>query len=265
MSDMIELGRDETAFSAYRSEPSGPFKGALIVVHEIWGLVDHIKEVADRFAAEGYLVLAPALISAQTLVETEGAPGSAAQSAAAVEDAVADLQRTIFNPDPEVRNAAQPRLRDLFAPVRSPELSDQALASLHDCVDYLADQPDVDGRIGIIGFCFGGIQAFSLAVDEPRLKAAVPFYGKANFTAEELRDIRCPILAFYGEKDRNLMDHLPDFTRTMDEASVDFRPTAFAGTGHAFFNDTNPYAYNSDAAEQAWRMTLEFLNETVSG
>lgn len=265
MNDMIDLGREEVAFRAYLSRPAGACAGALILVHEVWGLVDHIKRVADRFAAEGYLVLAPDLISPPAIAAAAGTTQSAAGRSAAMEETVDHLQRAIFDRDPAIRTAAQPKLRELLTPLHSPEFGAKTLVRLRDCFEYLARQLAVNERIGIVGFCFGGTQAFSLAVEEPRLKAAVAFYGHADFTPEELRDIRCPILAFYGEKDTGLMDKLPDLTRHMTEAGIDFQPVAFAATGHAFFNDTNPYAYDSDAAAQAWRMSLDFLEKSLHG
>ena len=247
MGTMIELG--EAPFPAYLSTPSGTASGAIILVHEVWGLVEHVKDVADRFAAEGYLVLAPDVLAGTGMTP----------------EIAAELQLGLFNPDPRARNAAQPRLRELMAPIRAPQFAASALVSLRECFDYLVGQGGVGGRIGVVGFCFGGTQSFSLAVHEPRLRAAVPFYGHADFTLEQLRDIRCPVLAFYGERDTGLIEGLPALTRAMGDAGVDFRPQVYPDCGHAFFNDSNPFAYNADAAALAWPATLDFLAETLTG
>jgi carboxymethylenebutenolidase len=235
----------------YRSEPdatAGPIKGAVIVVHEVWGLVDQIKDVADRFAAEGYLVLAPDLLAVLELPSGE----------------IEELQRAAFNPDQEARTRVQPRLRELLTPLGSPELSARALAQLKSCVDALLAEQGINGRIAIVGFCFGGTQAYTLAVHEPRLRAAVAFYGHAQYSVAELAGIRCPIQAFYGENDARLIDALPDFRGQLREAGVDFRAEIFPDCGHAFFNDANPFAYNTDAAARAWQISREFLAETLN-
>ena len=158
MSETIHLGDGDTAVSAYLSEPRGTPRGALIVVHEVWGLVPHTKDVADRFAAEGYVALAPDLFSVAGLTA----------------DVSGELQRAMFNPDERIRTEAQPRLRAQMSPTRSPEFAAGALARVRECFDYLAAREDVGGRVGIVGFCFGGTQAFALAVAEPRVRAAVP-------------------------------------------------------------------------------------------
>ncbi|MBP2413454.1 dienelactone hydrolase [Arthrobacter stackebrandtii] len=112
-----------------------------------------------------------------------------------------------------------------------------------------------------MGFCFGGTYAFALAVAEPRLAGAIPFYGHAEYPVTELATIACPVLAFYGADDARLMEALPVLSERMAEAGVDFRPTVFPGAGHAFFNDSNPPMYRSDAARASWREALDFLAE----
>lgn len=245
MTGMIELGT--SAVPAYLSEPAGVVRGAVVVIHEVWGLVEHIKDVADRFAAEGYVALAPDLFG----------------DLGAFSGLAAELQRQLSNPDARARTAAQPRLRELMAPIHSPEFSAKTLATVQGCFDHLAAMDGIDGRVGVVGFCFGGTQAFGLAVVEPRLRAAVPFYGNADFETDRLRSVRAPILAFYGEQDARLVGGLGALTVAMDDAGVDFRPRVFPGCGHAFFNDSNPYAYNADAAQAAWSATIEFLGHTL--
>lgn len=242
----MALGNAETSVQAYVSEPAGPPKGGLVVVHEVWGLVRHTKDVADRFAAEGYVAVAPDLLS--------GAGG--------VPDLSGELQEAAF--DPQQRSNAQPRLRKHMAPMRSPEYGKHAVAALHVCFDHLEGVPGLAGRVAATGFCLGGTYTFSLAVAEPRLRAAVPFYGHAEFKDAELRAINCPVLAFYGEQDSALMEELPGLKHRMRAAGVDFEAVVYPGTGHAFFNDTNRYTYNAEAAEDSWRRTLAFLDRRLS-
>ncbi|MDQ0827035.1 carboxymethylenebutenolidase [Arthrobacter sp. B2I5] len=243
---MMALGNAEMSVQAYVSEPAGTPKGGLVVVHEVWGLVRHTKDVADRFAAEGYVAVAPDLLS--------GAGG--------VPDLSGELQEAAF--DPQQRSNAQPRLRKHMAPMRSPEYAKHAVAALRVCFDHLEGVPGLAGRVAAMGFCLGGTYTFSLAVAEPRLRAAVPFYGHAEFKDAELRAINCPVLSFYGEQDSALMEELPGLKHRMRAAGVDFEAVVYPGTGHAFFNDTNRYTYNAEAAEDSWRRTLAFLERSLS-
>ena len=147
--------------------------------------------------------------------------------------------------------------------MQAPGFGEKTAAKVRACFDYLFAQPGVEGRVGIMGFCFGGTYSFSLAVHEPRLKAAVPFYGHADFSVEELKQIHCPILAFYGERDENLMASLPELQEKMKAANVDFTVQVYENAGHAFFNDTNRFAYNKPAAEDAWPKALAFLAKNL--
>lgn len=248
---MVQLGTPDARFEAYLATPDRPaseVKGAIIVIHEVWGLVDHIKTIADRYAAEGYVALAPDLM---------GTLGVSAEQAAT-------LQVQLFAADPEERSAAQPVLRELMAPIAVPEFAATAITKLVQCVDYLEQLDGVDGRIGVTGFCFGGSYAFSLAVADTRVRASAPFYGYANFTNELLAEISCPVLYFVGEDDTNLFSALPALTEQMSQSGVEFDAVTYPGAGHAFFNDTNPHAYRADAAADSWQRSLEFFAANIA-
>jgi carboxymethylenebutenolidase len=132
--------------------------------------------------------------------------------------------------------------------------------ALRGIVDALVDEPGVDERVGVVGFCFGGTYAFALAAAEPRLRAAVPFYGTFPERADPAT-ISCPVLAFYGEEDHGITDGVPDLEARMQRAGVDFTARVYRGVGHAFFNDTSPSKYNAEVAADAWDRTLAFLDE----
>jgi carboxymethylenebutenolidase len=227
---------------AYEVAPPGEALGGLIVIHEVWGLSAHIKDVAERFAAEGYHVIAPDLLS-ETDISAHATP---------------QMQHDLFNP--EKRNAVQPKLRELMAPLQSPEFARTTNDKLRAIFKYLYDQPALKHQVGVVGYCFGGSYSFSLAMIEPRLGAAVPYYGHADASVAELSNITCPVLAFYGEQDERLASALPELEEKMHAARVDFTAVVYPGAGHAFFNDTNPFAYNKAAAKDAWSQTLEFLD-----
>jgi carboxymethylenebutenolidase len=245
MGHMQELTYNGQTFPVYLAEPDGEVKGGIIVIHEVWALTDHTKSVADRFAAEGYLVIAPDLLGTETEISKYAA----------------EIQLDLFNP--EKRNEAQPKLRKLMAPMQAPGFADKTKGKVAVCFEYLYAKPAVDKKVAVNGFCFGGSYSFSLATAEPRLKAAIPFYGHASTDIDELKKITCPILAFYGEKDENLMSSLSELKELMKEAGVDFTAIVYPDSGHAFFNDTNSFAYNEKAAKDAWQRTLEFLNQSL--
>lgn len=241
MGKMIELTAAGQPLEVYEAVPAGKVRGGLIVIEEVWGLTDHITSIADRFAAEGYWVLSPELLSETHIKERAGT-----------------LMLDLFNP--EKRNEAQPKLRALMTPMQEPGFGAKTLRRVRACFDYLYDAPETRQWVAVTGFCFGGSYSFALSQAEPRLKAAIPFYGHANLEdPAALKHIACPILAFYGEKDTGLMENLPSVQAEMEAAGVDFTAQVYPGCGHAFFNDTNPFAYNEPAAQDAWQRALAFL------
>ena len=254
MSSIIELavpsaalaggGDFPASFAVYIAEPEGTPRGAVVLIHEVWGLVDHITDIADRWAAEGYLVAAPDILSAIGIEPLVGA----------------DLFAKRNSPDEKVRTDAQPELRNAFASLGTEGYPAWAVAALGAVVDHLEAQPGVDGRIAVTGFCFGGTYSFALAAADPRVRAVLPFYGTAP---EDVSAIAAPVFAFYGEQDTSLIEKLPGLTARMNDAGVDFTAKVYANAGHAFFNDTNPHSYVPDAAADAWAIATTFLAERL--
>lgn len=246
MGEFIEI--DD--FKVWRATPDGAPRGGLIVNHEIWGLVDHARDVADRFAAEGYVAYAPDLLS----------------NAGTTPEIGEELQSIMGDTSPEGearRSDNQPRLRAAFAPVQNPEFGKATVARLVKVVAALEKEPGVDGRIGVIGFCFGGSFAFALAAADKRIKAAVPFYGSPP-SPEQMKDISCPVLAVYGEDDEHLIDALPTVRDQMREAGVNATFKVYENAGHAFFNDQNSRQHEPVAAADAWKLTLDFLAQHLN-
>lgn len=247
MTEMISLtAADGAQFDGYLARPVGRPRGALIVIHEIWGLVDHIKSIADRFAGEGYLVLAPDLLSQVGIQPAIGL----------------ELHAIRMSDDESVRTAGQPRLREAFSVMRAPEFGAWAVGALKNCVDFLEHQPEIDGHIGVLGFCFGGSYSFALAAADSRVKVAVPFYGAPPEIAD-VPKIGARVLALYGRNDPSIMDSLPAVADAMAAASIDFTSHIYEQTGHAFFNDTSPSAYNAEAAADAWAKANAFLTAHI--
>jgi len=247
MGTMIELQSSKT-FPVYLAKPEGEPRGGVIVIHEAWALNEHTKSIADRLAAEGYVALAPNLLSETDISKLPA-------------EKLQEIQEDLFNPDQEKRTAVQPKLRAMMAPMQAPEFGKETIEKLKVCFDHLYAMSEVNEKVAVWGFCFGGTYSFSLAINEPRLKLSLPFYGGCDADVEELKKITCPVRAFYGEKDERLITALPDLTKRMEEAGVDFESKVYPNAGHAFFNDSNPYAYVKDAAEDAWGRVLGLLRE----
>jgi carboxymethylenebutenolidase len=240
MGEIINIGNDGK-LSGYIAKPNGEAKAAIIVIHEVWGLNDHTKTIADRLAAEGLIALAPDLL------------GNALDL-----PKLRELQDSIH--DPVKRTAVQPIMRQLMAPIQSPEFAKTTTDSLLEMFDYLYLLPESKQKVAVMGFCFGGTYSFNLSVAEPRLSAALAFYGHSDQNIDELKKIKCPVMAFYGEQDERLMDGLDDLKERMQKAEVDFTYKVYPDCGHAFFNDSNPHSYNHAAAEDSWQIVLDKLN-----
>lgn len=243
MGKMIEIANDDIKFPAYydEAEKDAP---AILVIHEVWALNNHTKDIADRFHKQGYTVLAPDLLEG-TEVEKALKP---------------DSMEAYFNP--EERNKRQTEFRAIFSPLGSPEFAARTLAKLQQAFGFLENK-NPNRKIAVVGFCFGGSYAFSLAAHQPKLAAAVPFYGHCDLSDEEIANIKSPILAFYGENDQGLVKDLPSLIEKMKEVGKSFEAHVYPNTAHAFFNDTNLVAYNKEASEKAWSLTLAFLKENL--
>jgi carboxymethylenebutenolidase len=236
MNKNIKIG-DVPVYHTYPDD--GQKHPGLIVIEEIWGVNDHVRSVADRFAAEGFSVLSPELLPAGLL-----------------EMLTPELQKDLFNA--EKRHEAQPKLREAMQPIQQPEYASGTVATLKACVDYLLADEHVNGEVSVLGFCFGGSYSFHLAANDDRIKVAIPFYGQAP-SEEEIPNIKCPVLAFYGDQDANLMESLPKLKENMEKNGKDFEAVVYPNVGHAFFNDTNAHAYDATSAKDAWDKTLAFL------
>jgi carboxymethylenebutenolidase len=229
----------------YRAEPAAEPVGVIVLIHEIWGLVDHICSVADRYAASGFLVIAPDLLSSVGVTPTIGV----------------ELMAMMNEPDEDKRLANQTTLREALAPVRAPEFAAVARGMLTRVVDALEQQGH--SRIGVLGFCFGGTYTYALAAQDSRVAAAVPFYGTAPSDGQ-IAQISCPIEAFYGEIDPPIMDDFPRVEAAMRASSIDFTAHVYPGVQHAFFNDTNLARFDRAARDDAWSRSVTFLREKLA-
>jgi carboxymethylenebutenolidase len=206
------------------ARPKGDEKlPGVVVIHEIRALDPHIEDVTRRVALEGFLAMAP--------------------------DALSPVGGTPENPDQAVsfmRNLDVPStIKDYLAAVR-----------------YLKSHPRSTGKVGCIGFCWGGGMANQLAVNAPDLTAVVPFYGMQPAT-EDVPKIKASLLIHYAGIDERINKGIPAFEEALKKASIDYKIYMYPDAKHAFLNDTNPGRYNKEAAQLAWRRTVAFLKEKL--
>jgi len=209
---------------AYMARPTGKKKlPAVIVIHENKGLQPHIKDVARRVALEGFVVIAP--------------------------DALSPLGGTPVNPD-----EATPMFQKLDY-----EATKQDFTA---AVKYLKTNPLTTGKVGCTGFCWGGAMTNQVAVNAPDLDAAVPYYGSQP-KAEDVPKIKAPLLLHYAGNDERIDKGIPEFEAALKSAKKEYTLYMYEGAQHAFNNDSNPERYNKEAAELAWKRTIDFFKDKL--
>jgi carboxymethylenebutenolidase len=206
------------------ARPKGDKKlPGVIVIHENRGLQPHIEDVARRVALKGFLAIAP--------------------------DALSPLGGT-----PKDVNEARSKMRKLDR--------EATVKNFVAAVKYLKTHPQSTGKVGCMGFCWGGGMTNQVAVNSPDLTAAVPFYGNQP-APEDVPKIKASVLAHYGGLDKRINAGIEAFEAALKKASIDYKIYMYEGAGHAFFNDANESRYHKEAAELAWKRTIEFFNKKL--
>ena len=200
---------------------SGKLPG-IIVVHENRGLNPYIEDVTRRAALEGFISLAP-----DALTPLGGYPGN----------------------DDEGRAMQQKRNRD--------EMLEDFIAAYH----YLKNHKNCNGKIGVVGFCFGGWIANMMAVRIPDLSAAVPFYGSQP-TAEETAHIKAPLLLQYAALDSRINEGWPAYEAALKKNHVEYTAYIYPNVNHGFHNNSTP-RFDKEAADLAWERTIRFFKENL--
>ena len=193
---------------------------AVLVVHENRGLNPYIEDVARRLGTANFIAFAP-----DGLTSVGGYPGDDEKGAA------------------------------LFGKVDRPKMTEDFLAA----ANWLKSRPDSTGRLGVVGFCFGGGIANTLAVRMPDLAAAVPFYGAAP-QAADVAKIKAAVLAHHGELDTGLAGAWPAYDAALTAAKIPHEGYIYPKANHGFHNDTTP-RYDEAAAKLAWQRTLDWFNK----
>lgn len=210
---------------AVLAKPKGKKKlGCVLVIHENRGLNPHIIDVTKRVAAEGFLALGV--------------------------DALSPLGGTPADED---------KGRELIGKLDAEKNLQNYLKGL----EYLRQRKDGNGKVGCMGFCWGGGMANKLAVNDPKLQAAVAYYG-AQPNAADVAKIKASVMLHYGGLDERINAGIPAYETALKANHIDYKLYIYDGVNHAFNNNTSPTRYNEAAAKLAWQRTMELFKEKLS-
>jgi carboxymethylenebutenolidase len=212
------------AYLARPADAPGALPG-VVVIHENRGLNPHIEDVARRLALEGFVALTPDFLSPKG-----GTP------------------------------ADEDQARELIGQLDQQETIQNALAA----VDFLKNSDATTGKVGVVGFCWGGALANQVAVNSAEVDAVVPFYGRQPASADVAK-IHAPLLLHYAGLDERINAGIPEYERALKDAGVDYTIYVYEGANHAFNNDTSEARYDPAAARLAWSRTIEFFKQHLSG
>jgi carboxymethylenebutenolidase len=208
---------------------------AVIVIHEIFGLTDWARDVADQLAEAGYIAIAPDLLSS-------AAPNGGGTSELATQDKIG------------------PAIRDLPP--------DQITGDLNAAADYVKALPSCNGKLAVAGFCWGGGQTFRFACNRPDLKAACVFYGSSPTDPSLIDKIKCPVYGFYAGEDARIGATVPKTEELMKAAGKTYEPVTYEGAGHGFMRaGENPDATeknknaNKKAHDEGWERLKSVLGK----
>jgi len=204
---------------------------AVVVIHEIFGMTDWVRSVADRLAEAGYIAIAPDLLSG---MGPSGGGSSAFDDRSAVTQAVGKLP------------------------------PDQVTGDLNAVADYVAKLPACNGKVAVAGFCWGGSQTFRFATNRTKLAAAFVFYGTGP-DKDATAKINCPVYGFYAGNDARVTQTVPKSTDMMKEAGKTYDPVTYDGAGHGFMrageDPGKTVEANKKAHDAGWDRWLSILNK----
>lgn len=225
MGEMVQFPFAGGTTGGYLATPAKGKGPVVIVIQEWWGLVDHIKDLCDRFADEGFVALAPDLYH-----------GKATKSP----DEAGKLMMAMRIDDAE---------RDLSAAV-------EYLATQTSITGE---------KIGVVGFCMGGALALYTATKNSKIGACVVFYGGHPKVKPDLPNLHAPVLSLSGDRDRSVTPAVVyELERKLKNLGKEIEVKIYKDADHAFFNDTRAEVYNAEAARDAWPRTIAFLRQHLS-
>ena len=221
---MVQFSSNGGTTQGYLAVPDKGSGPGVIVIQEWWGLVDHIKDVCDRFASAGYVALAPDLYH-----------GKATKSPDEAGKLMMSLR--IDQAEKDLRGAIQ---------------------------YLLAHEATTGDKVGTVGFCMGGALSLYAASKNEQVGACVVFYGIHPNVKPDLPNLKAPVLGIYAERDQSTPpEAVQDLEEKLTALGKSAEMHIYPGLGHAFFNDTRPEVYEAHAAEDAWRRTIEFLAKNL--
>lgn len=222
MGEMVQFPFAGGSTGGYLATPDTGSGPGVVVIQEWWGLVDHIKDVCDRFAAEGFVALAPDLYH-----------GKSTKSP----DEAGKLMMALRIDEAE---------RDLSAAVQ--------YLSTHNSTNT--------DKVGVVGFCMGGALALYTATKNSDVGACVVFYGGHPNVKPDLPNLQAPVLGLYAERDGSVTPEVARaLENKLKDLGKQIEVKIYPETDHAFFNDARPAVYNAEASADAWKRTIEFLRK----
>jgi carboxymethylenebutenolidase len=236
----------------------------VIVIHEIFGPDAHIREVCRRFVGLGYVAAAPNLFTGD--LHRIMTPANIALAMQAFAQAPPDLRRDLAKMAAfaETQPAERRPILDAFGKIGQPSVQEGFARDLLGVARYLRTLPEVDpGKVGSVGFCFGGAMSARLATKDPELRAAIVFYGQ-NPPLDAVPRIEARMLGLYGGEDVGITSTVPAFAAAMSAGGKRFEYHVYPGAKHAFFNDTRPN-YDAASATAAWTRVVSFFADSFSG
>jgi carboxymethylenebutenolidase len=220
--EMVTFKAGAQDVSGYLVRPAAEGKyPSVVVVHENRGLNPHTKDVARRLAVAGFQAIAVDFLS-----PVGGTPSD------------------------------QDKARDMIGTLKPEDVTGWAQGA----VAYLRSNPSSNGKVGAVGFCWGGGVIGRLAVADPTLNAGVVYYGQQP-PAEDVAKIKAPLLLNYAGMDERINAGIPAFEEALKAGGKDYTLYTYEGAQHAFLNDTNEARYNKEAADLAWGRTLDFFKK----
>ena len=227
-SEMVQFAGSGGNINAYVSRPKdGKNLGTVLVIHENRGLVGHIKDVARRFAKDGFAAIA---------VDLMGRVGGSDK----------------FNGS----DAATEEIKKVTGGM--------VVEDLNAAVAYMKKQNYVNGKFGVVGYCWGGGQSLNFATKSKDLNAAVVYYGRNPDPLDSVANISAKVLGNYAADDPNIMPGVEPLKAAMAKSGKSFDVKVYPGAKHAFNNNTNADRYNPEAARDAWQRTTNFFKENLN-